>query len=123
MLQHLRRARLITRMVLVWFALTIGIAVAAPLVQPESLQLVCSGSGAMKLLVQGQGGEDAGAVALHVLDCPLCMSLDGPPRVAVLPVLPLAASSPSAQALPAAPVALATAAPPPARGPPLLTIQ
>jgi hypothetical protein len=119
-MQRLRRAHFITRLVLVWLALTIGVAVAAPLVQPEAMQLVCSGSGAMKLLPQGD--DTAGALAGHGLDCPLCISLDAPPPVALGAVLRL--TTPAALVPPAraAPLASSSAAPPSARGPPLLRI-
>jgi hypothetical protein len=112
-MQRLRHARFLARLVLAWFALAIGVAVASPVVQPKSLQLLCSG-GVMKLLVQGDADEPAPAAAL---DCPLCATTAAPPpREAHLGELaPLSAAVPL---LPAAWVAARTAAPPPARGPP-----
>lgn len=117
-MQRLRQARFLARLVLAWFALTIGIAVASPWVQPRSLELVCSGAGAMKLLVQGDDGSTS--FAGGTLDCPLCASLGAPP--------PMASQAPVAHPpdllasprLAAAPVVVATAAPLPARGPPLV---
>jgi hypothetical protein len=44
-LQTLRNAHLLTRLVLVWFALFVGAAVASPLVKPEAVHLVCSAIG------------------------------------------------------------------------------
>ncbi len=110
----LRQARSLARLVLAWFALSVGIAVAAPIVQPQQLQLLCTGTGAMKLLVQGDDGE---AVAnTPMLDCPLCATVAPPPVcAAAAPVQPLAAA---VQSIPAARIAALTAAPLPARGPP-----
>ena len=55
-MQTLRNARLIARLVLVWFALSLGVAVASPLVAPKAALLVCSGA-SVKLIVQGADGE------------------------------------------------------------------
>src|SRR4051812_25584173 len=77
-MQGLRNARRIARLVLAWFALSLGVAIAAPLVQPANIEVVCSGSGALKLLVKGDGGSTS---STHTLDCPLCAGLDAPPAV------------------------------------------
>lgn len=114
-MQSLRRARLLARLVLAWFALAIGAAVASPLVQPRSVELICSGGGAMKLLVLGDDGN--AAPAGPTLDCPLCGSSDAPASAggrsaSVPPAAPLLAT---ALVLPSVrPLAVA----PPARGPP-----
>ena len=55
-MQPLRNARLIARLVLVWFALSLGAAIASPLVAPKAMLLVCSGA-SVKLIVQGADGE------------------------------------------------------------------
>jgi hypothetical protein len=118
-MQRLRHAHLITRMVLVWLVLTLGIAVAAPLVQPEAVQLVCSGSGAMKLVPQGDG-DNGGALATRVLDCPLCIAIDTPPPIATPPVLRVSSAVAFVGRPPAEPAASFSASPAPGRGPPLL---
>jgi len=116
-MQTLRQAQLLARLVLVWFVLALGVAVAAPLVQPQALELVCSSAGAVKLV---QVGDDGSTAAAHLLDCPLCLTGSGsapPPAVPSSWAQPL----PQAHALPAlaAPIhAGRTAAPPPSRGPP-----
>lgn len=46
----LRPARSLARLVLAWFVLALGIAVASPLVKPQSWQMVCSAAGTVKLL-------------------------------------------------------------------------
>ena len=78
-LQSLRNATLLARLVLVWLVLVTGVAIAAPLAQPKTFALVCSGAGVMQLLVNpGDGGE---APASATLDCPLCASVAAPPPV------------------------------------------
>lgn len=112
-MQPLRSARFLARLVLAWFVLSIGVAIASPLVQPRGLDFICVGAG-VKLL---QTGEDGEAVPAAGLDCPLCGTASAPPPaaggVALLAAVheraPAAArGTPIAQDLPA----------PPARGPP-----
>ena len=120
-LQTLRNARRITRLVLVWFVLSLGAAIASPLVNPQATELICSGTGVMKLLVKNADGtiDDGGTeVASRMLDCPLCASVSAPPparSVAAEPAQPLGYVL---QTIPAAQIAARTAAPPPGRGPP-----
>lgn len=102
---------------LAWFALSIAVAAAAPLVAAQDMELICSGTGVVKLIVKGDDGNSAPG-ASH-LDCPMCMPYPAPPP----PIwqLPLPAPSPLLHALrpvPAARIAAITAAPLPARGPP-----
>jgi hypothetical protein len=115
-MQRLRHARFLARLVLAWFALAIGVAVAAPIVQPQTAQLVCTGGGIMKLIVQGDDGQGQPAQS-HTLDCPLCASVAPPPPAAraAEPPHPLAHVL---QPVPAARLAARVAAPLPARGPP-----
>jgi hypothetical protein len=115
-MQTLRRAHLLARFVLVWFALALGAAIASPLVKPQAMELVCSTAGVVKLV---HTGDDGNAPAGHLLDCPLCLTGSAPP-----PSLQLALSQPPV--LPPvlvpherAPLAGHSAAPPPSRGPPL----
>jgi hypothetical protein len=113
----LRRARLLASFVLAWFALSLGVAVASPLVQPKPMEIVCSAAGATMLVVLTDDGAQAPAAG-H-LDCPLCLPATAPPPA--LPAVRLPALLPlghALQSIPAARIAAATAAPPPARGPP-----
>jgi len=115
-MQTLRRAQTLARFVLVWFALSIGVAIASPIVKPQSMELICSGAGVMKLLVKSDDGSQAQST--HTLDCPLCATPGAPPPAARLQAAPLPLL---ARALPAelpAPRADRVAAPLPARGPP-----
>lgn len=113
----LRHAHLIARFMLVWFALSIGVAIASPLVKPQAMTLVCSSVGGMKLLIQTD--DDNQDVASFTMDCPLCVTNGAPPPLASTvkfePVLPLADVM---QSMAAAHIASLTAAPLPARGPP-----
>ena len=75
-MEILRRAHRLTRLVLAWFALSVGIAIAAPVLQPQSLEMVCSGTGGMKMMVDDQGGvPDPGG---HMKDCRLCVMTGAP---------------------------------------------
>ena len=71
-MQTLRRAHFLARLVLVWFALSLGVAAASPLVQPRVMELVCSSAGMVKILVQTDDGMQE--VSNHTLDCPLCLA-------------------------------------------------
>lgn len=66
---------LLGRMVLAWFALTLGVATGAPLVHPTALQVVCTGTGSATLLLSTEGTAPG---AGH-LDCPLCLPTVAPP--------------------------------------------
>jgi hypothetical protein len=76
-MQYLRNTPNIIRFVLVWFALSVGVAIASPMVQPKAMDMVCTSTGSMKLVVQGD--EDSSTSASSTLDCPLCASISAPP--------------------------------------------
>ena len=120
-MHFLRQARFLARLVLAGFVLALGVAIASPLVQPQSIELVCATGGAMKLIVKNADGtaQERG----HTLDCPLCATLGAPPP-AVLPVtVAPSALAHALQPVAAAHIASRTAAPLPARGPPLFTLS
>jgi hypothetical protein len=118
-----RIARLIARFVLAWFALYLGAAVASPLVHPsDSFELVCSGAGTAKLIKKSDSGDSGTAVHAGSMDCPLCAPGGAPPPS--VPAMVVAPTQPLAHVLrpiPAARIAAITAAPLPARGPPLVS--
>lgn len=120
-LQLLRNAHLIARFVLVWFALSIGVAVASPFVKPQGMAVICTGTaGVMKLLIQTDDGPQD--VASYAMDCPLCATSSAPPPplacMTVEPVHPLAYVL---RSIASAHIAALTAAPLPARGPPVFS--
>ena len=51
-MRTLRHFSLLARLVLGWFVLSLGVAVASPIVKPQDILMVCTGTGAMKVLVQ-----------------------------------------------------------------------
>ncbi len=81
--------RLIARWVLAWFALSLGVAMASPLVNPHPLEMVCSGMGVMKLIIHTDSGSTEQAAP--ALDCPLCANLAAPPP-SFLPALAVPAN-------------------------------
>jgi len=118
-MQRLRNARLIARMALAWFALSLCAAVASPMVKPMQIELICSASGGMKVLIKtDDGAHDAHS---HTLDCPLCINLCSPPPAPWLPSQPAQSTAYSPCSTASAHVAWVTAAPLPARGPPALS--
>lgn len=113
-----RRLALLHRWVLAWFMLSLGVAVAAPLVQPQSMELVCSSAGMAKVIVHTEDGvQESGRMAM---DCALCAVTGAPPPTAgalhVPRPLPLARA---VRSIPSARIAAATRSPLPARGPPM----
>ena len=115
-LHAIRSLRWLARLALAWFVLSLGVAVASPLVSPQSMELICSGSGAIKLLVKTDDG--AKEVSGHTLDCPLCAHVGAPPPVAQGNAAPAQPLAHALRPIPAAHIAARTAAPLPPRGPP-----
>lgn len=114
-LQTLRDTRAIVRWMLVWFALSLGVAVASPMVHPQALTLVCSAAGAVQLKVGTDG--DAPQPMGHTLDCVLCMVAGAPPAVSMQIQAPVALAHVQRSVLAQRPVGAIIAAPA-ARGPP-----
>ncbi len=115
-MQTLRHTRFLARLVLVWFALALGVAIASPLVNPQSIELVCGSGGAMKLIVKSDDGSQA--TSSHTLDCPLCATVGAPPPLARVQAAPPSSLAQALRPLTAAPIASRSAAPLPPRGPP-----
>lgn len=109
----------LVRAVLLVFMLSLGVAIASPIVKPQAMELICSGAGMVKAIVHtDEGVQEMGA---GQLDCPLCVLGGAPPipgAVALTMPQPLGHA---VQPIPAARMAAATAAPLPARGPPSLS--
>jgi len=110
----------LARFVLAWFVLSVGAAIASPMVQPQSVQLVCAAAGSVKIVVQSDDG--ARELGASHLDCPMCAPTGAPPPLAQ-PVGFLTAPPPDhpARSTPPARIGAATAAPLPPRGPPALS--
>ena len=114
----LRSSRWLPRAALLWFALTLCAAVASPVLHPQGEQVICSGMGMQKVLINEDGTTTTSAVS--GISCPLCL-VGGAPPVASTPFM--AAVQIHGNMLPSAPaphIASFTATQPPARGPPTL---
>lgn len=118
LLQTLRRATSLARWVLLGFVLSLGVAIASPIVNPQTTQLICSAAGGMKLIVTSADGS--AEVSSQSMDCPLCVSIIAPPPVLKWSFEPAQPLSYALQSIPAAVIAKRIAAPLPARGPPNL---
>lgn len=115
-LQKWRNAHLLTRFVLVWFALFIGASVASPLVKPQAAEMVCSAMGGMKMVVGDDAGD--GPAASGGLDCPLCTHVSAPPPPVVTGFERVSGLAQALRPIPAAHIAWLTGSPLPPRGPP-----
>ncbi|MBO9514621.1 MAG: hypothetical protein J7549_10940 [Variovorax sp.] len=117
-MNSLRRARRLVSFVLMWFALSLGAAIASPVVHPQAMEVLCSASGVAKVVIHTDDGvKDIGA---SHLDCPMCLPGGAPPPAPIVAVPSVQPLSHAVQSIPAARLAAATAAPLPARGPPAL---
>lgn len=115
-MQFLRLRYPIARLVLVWFALSLGVAIASPLANPQGMELVCTSANGMQLVVLGD--EQPDVLGNHTLDCPLCATHGALPLVFKTT---LTQPPPTMRALPQeqdAHITAITAPPLPSRGPP-----
>jgi len=119
-MQSLRHAIQLTRLVLVWFALSVGVAVASPVLNPKSMDVVCTGTGVMKLVVQG---DDDSAASVKTMDCPLCTSISAPPPQSNTSLTQPSPLAHAVQPIAAAHIAAVTAPPLPSRGPPAFSFD
>jgi hypothetical protein len=103
------------RTVLVWLLLAFTVALASPLVHPKSIELLCTGTGSVKLLVGGTDDADSTAMAP---ECALCMQASAPPPAAALGAAVPPSLVYALLAVAHTVVAWRAAPPLPARGPP-----
>ena len=114
----LRHSTRIARLALAWLVLAVGVAAASPLFHPQTMALVCSAAGEMKLVVTHEDGS-VQELGHHTLDCAMCLPAGGPPLALsayAIPALPPLAHA--LQPVEAARLAALVGAPLPARGPP-----
>lgn len=78
-LQSLREARSIVRWMLLCFALSIGVAIASPLVNPQAMELVCSATGNLKLVPADDAAGPSNPSVTHTLHCVMCLPFGAPP--------------------------------------------
>lgn len=116
LLHTLRNTPWLARLALLWFALTLGAAVASPIVSPQEQLMVCTAGGMVKMVVNDDGSVSTlSGAAMH---CPLCAASGLPPTVSNLAVATVQPRGLVMQSIPATRIAVRTAAPPPSRGPP-----
>jgi hypothetical protein len=116
LLHTLRNTPWLARLALFWFAMTLGVAVASPMVSLQEEVMICSAAGMYKLVLHDDGSVSTSpGSGMH---CPLCV-VGGAPPAYVQAVMDTAAPLGRVlQSIPAAPIAALTAAPPPSRAPP-----
>lgn len=115
-LQHLRQAAWLARLVLAGLLLSLGVALASPIATPRAVEMICSGTGVMKLIVQTDDG--AQEVVNTPVDCPMCQSFAAPPPVLTGWALPPQLLAHALTPVAAAHIAWVSRAPLPSRGPP-----
>lgn len=118
-MQALRSSLSLTRLVLAWFMLTLGIAVASPIVHPRAMEVVCTAGGSMQVVMLDEDGQ-AVPGPHHSLDCPLCLAITTPPVYEYQHVAQPQPLGLALQPIVAARIAALVGAPLPPRGPPAL---
>jgi hypothetical protein len=117
LLHTLRNTPWLAKLALLWFALTLGVAVASPMVNPQEELIICTSAGMVKVVLNADGSistEPSGE-----LSCPLCVvGSAAPPAFSIVLPEPVQPLGYVLQSIPAARIAVSTAAPPPSRGPP-----
>ena len=116
-MQAFRQLRHLTRFVLVWFALSLGVAMASALVAPKATELVCTTGGTLKIV--DADGNDSAAPSHGTMECALCMPVALPPAPSTLQAVQPSPLSHALHPIAAAHIASATAPPLPSRGPPV----
>jgi hypothetical protein len=117
-MDYLRQAKTLARFALVWFVMSVGVAIASPLVAPKSLDLVCTTGGAMKMV--SSGDADKAESTVHTMDCALCIAVGIPTDPISSQFTKPSSLAHALQPIAAAHIAAATAPPLPSRGPPSL---
>lgn len=117
-MNYFRQTHSLARFVLVWFALSLGVAMASPWVSPASMELVCTTGGVMKLISSDDADDTVASV--HNMDCALCMPVAFAPLPVTFQFIKPSPLSHALKPIAAAHIAAATAPPLPSRGPPAL---
>ena len=119
-MQGFRSVHSLRLWVLAWFVLALGAAVASPLVQPRTLELICAGAGGpAKLVAHATDGLAAPADAAGGMQCPACLPVDTPPSAAPAAAPALAIPAPPPDPRRTSVALLTVPLGPPARAPPV----
>lgn len=116
LLHTLRNTPWLARLALLWFALTLGAAVASPMVNPQEELIICTSAGMVKVKLHSDGSISTEASG--ELSCPLCVVGGAPPAFVSLLPTPVPAPAYVQSGVASVHVTASTAAPPPPRGPP-----
>ena len=111
-----RQTKTLARFVLVWFALSLGVAMASSLVAPKATEMVCTSGGMLKIVALD--GNDSAAPSHEHMDCALCAPMALPLAPCTVPLVQVSLLAYALQPVAAAHIASATAPPLPSRGPP-----
>jgi glucan phosphoethanolaminetransferase (alkaline phosphatase superfamily) len=114
----LRSFRWIAQLVLAWFALFLGSAIASTVIEPDSVQIVCAAGGGMKMVDMSE--DDEALMSTLSLDCPLCAFVTVPLLTSSARFEQLSSLAHALHPFAAAHMASVTAPPLPSRGPPAL---
>ncbi|MFC0351398.1 hypothetical protein [Undibacterium danionis] len=118
LLHRLRRANKLVIAVLFLYGLTLGVAMAAPMIAGKGVSMVCTSTGIK--FVNESGKIVDGKATTHTLECSFCVPTGIAPELPLIEVCPpVHALSYATQSIPAARLAAIVSAPLPARGPPL----
>lgn len=113
----LRRFHFVVRAVLMFYVLTLGVAMASAFINKGSDALICTSTGYK--MISMNGDPDSGQSKTNTLDCPLCVASVLPPALPdTSDWLTQHALSYATRSIPAARLAAIVSAPLPARGPP-----
>jgi len=118
LLHTLRNSPWRAKLALLWFALALGAAVAAPMVNPQTELVICTGVGMLKVVVNDDGTYSTTSTSNDGMYCPLCSAGGAPASMSVSTVQGPHPLSYVLKSIPAAHLAALTTAPLPARGPP-----
>lgn len=117
LLHYLRNTPWLASLALLWFAVTLGVAAASPLLQPQNEAVICTGVGMLKVVLADDGTVTPSGVDEAVF-CPLCMVGGAAPPAELGTVRTPLAPQYVFPGMPAPRVLVLTASPPPLRGPP-----
>ena len=118
-MQTLRSSKIIAKLVLVWFALFLGSAIASTVIKPGNMQMVCTAGGGMKMV--DMSGDDEALKTSSSMDCPLCASVSAPASFLTIHFEKISPLALAVQPVVAAHIASVTAPPLPSRGPPAIS--
>lgn len=116
LLHTLRNTPWLARLALLWFALTLSVAVASPLVNPQHDLVICTTVGMVKVVLHEDGSVSTSPSS--EVYCPLCVGGGAPPVFVSLTFQSAQPLGHVLQSIPAVHIAALTAASPPPRGPP-----